>query len=192
MTDFESDMLKLDEGLKALKIEFNRYFTGALDRPPYELQSGLEAIIRRQTANGSGRRTAEQFRFNSLVSRFHVLTEMWNRNVRNIEEGRPSILQRREGEDDGQRRPPEHEVFRTSLNLRDAGPDSTGFRDLYRSYLSAAHGGQPRPGALSYERFYDQVRSRMLRYQERTGADTVQFRLVLVDNRPLLKLRSEA
>ena len=39
MALFDEEMHRLDEGLKALQIEYSRYFTGALDRPPVELQS---------------------------------------------------------------------------------------------------------------------------------------------------------
>ena len=85
MSSFDEEMHRLDEGLKALQIEYNRYFTGALDRPPTELQASLATIIRDHNNPPEGRRTAEQFRFSSLVSRYHILIEMWNRNVRQIE-----------------------------------------------------------------------------------------------------------
>jgi hypothetical protein len=188
MNDFEAEMQKLDEGIQALKIEYNRYFTGALERPPYGLQSSLEAIIRRHSVPVQGRRTAEQFRFNSLLSQFRVLTEMWNRNVRHIEEGRPSPLQRRDQEAPVERVEKERELYRATVSLDDSSPQSRTLQDLYRSYVHLA--ASDRASKVSYGSFYNTIHARIERYQERTGARSVIFRIVLVDNRPVLKLRS--
>ena len=190
MSTFDEDMHRLDEGLKALHIEYNRYFTGALDRPPVELQAGLASIIREHNTPPDGRRTAEQFRYNALVSRFQVQIEMWNRNVRNIEEGRPSVLDRRDRQAAPASRPAEREIFRTQMRPGDSAPDNPALHKLYKSYLSAADHGQGLAGAISYRSFYTQIQKRLDRCQEKNGDRAVEFKVVLVDNRPLLKLKS--
>jgi hypothetical protein len=192
MSSFETDMNRLDEGLKALQVEYNRYFTGALDRPPYELQTEMEGLIRRHTAAGEGRRTAEQFRFNSLVARFHSLRELYNRNVRNIEEGRPSVLDRRESHLEDAPEPAEKEICTARVKVGKATPEHRGLQALYNSYLEAAGKSGSLQGTLSYRSFYNQLQTRLERHHERTGSDEVMFRVVLVDNRPLLKLRSRS
>lgn len=192
MSSFDDDMRRLDEGLKNLKIEYNRYFTGALDRPPLELQNSLGAIIRRHSQNPEGRRTAEQFRLNALVSRFHSLTEMWNRNVRHIEEGRPSVLDRRDSatEPTAAGNKGEEEIYRARLDAADSAPENPALQKLYKSYLSAAGRGEGLSGTLSYKNFYDQVHRRMARCQEKNGGSAVLLKVVVVDNRALLKLKS--
>jgi hypothetical protein len=190
VSTFDEDMSRLDEGLKALHIEYNRYFTGVLDRPPVELQAGLASIIREHNTPPDGRRTAEQFRYNALVSRFQVQIEMWNRNVRNIEEGRPSVLDRRDRQAAPANRPAEQEIFRTQMRPGDSAPDNPALHKLYKSYLSAADRGQGLAGAISYRSFYSQIQKRLSRCQEKNGDRAVVFKVVLVDNRPLLKLKS--
>ena len=190
MSQFDEDMYRLDEGIKALKVEFNRYFTGALDRPPVELQNSLQGIIRDHTGHGEGRRTAEQFRFNALVSQYHILSEMWGRNVRNIEEGRPSVMDRRETTKDPVKPAGEQELFKTSLGPGESKPEHPALQKLYQSYLSAAQKGTGLSGTLSYRHFYTQVHKRMERFQEKNGSSQVTPRVVLVDKRPLLKVKS--
>jgi hypothetical protein len=191
MNSFESDMRELDEGISALKIEYNRYFTGALERPPFDLQASLERIVRRHASPVHGRRTAEQFRYNSLVSQFRVLTELWNRNVRNIEEGRPSVLQKREEEaptrpaDAGKA---EREVYRGAVSTNDPGSGNRTLQELYQSYVQTT--GNNGNKSVSYESFHKQIQSRVESYQARTGTRKVVLRIVLVDNRPVLKLGS--
>lgn len=192
MSSFDEDMHRLDEGLKSLQIEYNRYFTGALDRPPVELQTSLANIIRDHNNPPEGRRTAEQFRFSSLVSRYHILIEMWNRNVRQIEEGRPSVLDRREATAEARTKPAEKELFSTRVSPGESAPDNPAFHKLYKSYLSAADKGEGMAGAISYRSFFSQVNQRMERCQEKNGGKAVVFKVVLVDNRPLLKLKSSS
>jgi hypothetical protein len=185
---FEADMKILDEGISALKIEYNRYFTGAAERPPYDLQASLETVIRRHAAPVQGRRTAEQFRYNSLVNQFRVLTELWNRNVRNIEEGRPSLLQKRESEAPVRATDGEQEVYRGAVEADDPTAENRTLNELYQSYMQAT--GDNGQQSLSYQSFQNQVHNRLERFQARTGARNVVLRIVLVDNRPVLKLRS--
>jgi len=188
VSSFESDMRELDEGIRALKIEYNRYFTGALERPPFDLQASLENLVRRHAVPAQGRRTAEQFRYNSLVSQFRVLTELWNRNVRNIEEGRPSVLKKRDDEAPTRAADAEREVYRGAISTDDPGAGTRTLQELYRSYVQATGGNGQK--SISYQSFHDQIHTRLERYQARTGTRKVVLRIVLVDNRPVLKLGS--
>jgi hypothetical protein len=188
VNSFESDMRQLDEGIRALKIEYNRYFTGAAERPPYDLHTKLENIVRRHAAPVHGRRTAEQFRYNSLVSQFRVLSELWNRNVRNIEEGRPSLLQRRDSEAPARAAEVEREIYRGAVTADDPATEDRTLQHVYDSYMQATGGNGRR--SLSYQSFQSQMHQRLERFQARTGARKVVVRIVLVDNRPVLKLRS--
>lgn len=190
MASFDDEMHRLSEGLKAMQVAYSRYFTGALDRPPVELQASLAAIIREHTVDTEGQRTAERFRFNSLVSRYHILTEMWNRNVRQIEEGRPSSLDRRGGTQvTAKSTSGEKEMYRARFQTGQSSQENPDMQKLYESYLSAAKAGGTK-GTLSYRKFYGQVQRHLEKCQEKTGCDAVVLRVVLVDNRPVLKVKS--
>jgi len=187
---FNDEMHRLSEGLKELQIHYNRYFTGALDRPPVELQARLSATIREHTLNMDDMRTSERFRFNTIVSRFHILTEMWNRNVRQVEEGRFSVMDRRDSHPNNKKGKRERELYRARFQSGQSTPENPHMQKLYDSYLSAAKSGGSLDGTLSYRNFYNQVHRRLEKCQEKTGCREVMLRVVLVDNRPLLKVKS--
>lgn len=189
MASFDDEMHRLSEGLKALQVAYSRYFTGALDRPPVELQMNLASIIREYTVDTEGQRTSERFRFNSLVSRYHILTEMWNRNVRQIEEGRPAALDRRGTKVDVNKKTKDEEIYRVRFQAGQSSPENPEMQKLYESYLSAARNGGASKDTLSYRNFFSQVNRRLEKCQEKTGCDEVIFRVVLVDNRPVLKVK---
>ncbi|MFQ5719020.1 MAG: hypothetical protein ACE5IK_05690 [Acidobacteriota bacterium] len=192
---FEEDLERLEQGLRALKASYNRYFIGALDRPPVELQSTLAGIIRRQTAAGAvaSRRTSDHFRFNTIVSNFQVLTEMWNRNVKGVEEGRgPAAKARARATGTGLTSAPrtERELTRATVHAGKSTPDDATWKNLYSSYLTAVQETGREVPSLPYRVFYERMRDRTLRYAQRTGHADLTCRVVIVDNRPILKLGS--
>lgn len=190
VASFDDDMHRLKEGIKAMQVAYNRYFTGALDRPPVEMQSSLSAIIREHTINTEGQRTADRFRLNALVSRFHILTEMWNRNVRQMEEGRPAALDRRGTQVDVSKKSGDRELYRARFQAGRSSPENPQMQKLYESYLLAIKAGDTSKGSLSYRNFYAQVHRRMEKCQEKTGCAEMMLRVLLVDNRPVLKVKS--
>ena len=77
---------KLERDVHHLRVEFDRYFNGALDLPPHDIVEELKGRIRnlRNTAKTS----IDKFRLNTLEAKFNSYKEMFSRRVRNIEEGR--------------------------------------------------------------------------------------------------------
>ena len=83
-TNPELDTLERD--LKTLRVEFEKYFNGANDLPPGELQSKVERRVRE--LRGSVRTAMDRFRLSGLEAQNNAYNEMFNRRLRAIEEGR--------------------------------------------------------------------------------------------------------
>ncbi len=82
----EEELTQLEDFIRKLKIEYEIYFNGGKDRPPWDLQWKVETIIKKY---GEQRLAfSQRFRFNSLVQRFAVYNDMWRQKVKNREEGR--------------------------------------------------------------------------------------------------------
>lgn len=193
MDTLEDELDRLEEGLRQLRAEYNRYFVGAQDKPPQETQFELRALVQRLSENISNQRTADRFRINTLISRFQILTQMWARNVRQLEEGQPTALRPRRTAgtapvDPAERQ--ERQVAAARCSTAMSGPEVEAIRSVYDAWVECAQQqGQDRP-RLPWDAFYGQIRGRIAQHGERTGAGEVELRLVLVDNRPTLKLRS--
>ena len=82
----EADIARLETRLRELKIQYDMFFNGALPREPFELRADVERLIRRHSGSPI-RKYAQRFHFNSLVSRFNSLSELWSKTIRTLEEG---------------------------------------------------------------------------------------------------------
>ena len=83
---YEESLQRLDVALRELKIKYDQFFAGALERPPIELRAEVERIIRRVAKEPPGK-FALRYHFNALVSRFNTFSELWGKTLRTMEEG---------------------------------------------------------------------------------------------------------
>jgi hypothetical protein len=86
--EIEQELNNIEKGIRELKIEFERFFNGGRSRVPNDVQWRVETLIKRYSdfANMS---FAQRFRYNSLVAKYHSYKELWQKNLRAREEGRP-------------------------------------------------------------------------------------------------------
>ena len=78
---FDKQLVRLEDDIRKLKIEFDIYFNGTSKRPPLEGRARLEAFIRRV----SDSRTityAPRYQLSMLVSRYTAYRELWRRSLR--------------------------------------------------------------------------------------------------------------
>jgi hypothetical protein len=76
----------LEEGLDALRIHFEQYFLGLVRKPPTQERAAIRAAIL-QLKSSFVRNTAVKFRVNALHNRFLSYERMWDRTIREMEEG---------------------------------------------------------------------------------------------------------
>ncbi len=79
--DFDKNLVRLEDDIRKLKIEFDIYFNGASKRPPLEARARLEAFIRR-TADNRTISYAQRYQLNTLISRYTSYRELWRRMLR--------------------------------------------------------------------------------------------------------------
>jgi len=83
---YEEDLHRLELLMRQLKVKYDQFFAGAMDRQPFELRAQAEQIIKRITRQPPGK-FATRFHFNALVSRYNSFSELWNKTLRSKEEG---------------------------------------------------------------------------------------------------------
>jgi hypothetical protein len=89
----DSDFQRFERDLKRLRVEFEKFFNGALAVPPEEQQQRLASDLRR-LRNASQMTAAESFRLNGLEARFNSYCELFGRRQRDLEEGRTAAAKR--------------------------------------------------------------------------------------------------
>ncbi len=77
----DQEIVRLEDAIRKLKIDFDIYFNGAAKRPPLEARARLEANIRR-ISDDRTLSYAQRYKMTSLVSRFTSYRELWRRNLK--------------------------------------------------------------------------------------------------------------
>jgi hypothetical protein len=77
----EQQLVRLEEDIRKLKIDFGLFFNGGLKRAPHEARGRVESQIKR-IADDRGLTYVQRYQFNSLVSRYTAFRELWRRNLK--------------------------------------------------------------------------------------------------------------
>ncbi len=77
----DKELVRIEDAIRRLKIDFDIYFNGAAKRPPLEARARLEANIKRASDNRS-LTFAQRYQLNALISRFTSYRELWRRTLR--------------------------------------------------------------------------------------------------------------
>jgi len=202
MSALEEDLVKIDEGIFKVQKEWERFFSGQERKAPYESKQRLDRLIRRYVGIEI-RNNVERFRFQSLTAKYNTLSDMWNRKLRAIEEGRPlssvQLKHVREAEAEGILSPaavPHAPTGRTKETARPARmevrlstlrEDDQGVKELYEQFRAArASSGESEVKFESFRKLIAQQRSRLL---EEKDAVAVDFRVAVQDGKVALKAK---
>lgn len=79
--EIDASMVRLEDDIRKLKIDFDIYFNGGAKRPPLEARARLESNIKR-VADDRNLSFAQRYQFNMLVSRFTSYRELWRRMLK--------------------------------------------------------------------------------------------------------------
>ena len=172
MQQFTQQIQKTEIEVKRLRREFERYFAGAIDLPPKQLEAQIEKEIRRLRSRAKS--SAHRFQTGALEASFGSYRELYNRRVREQEEGR---VQRRAAPEE-----PRHDT-RSGILVRDDVPEAAVqalYRDLY---------GRSDAPAVGQEQFRNYLRAQADQIRERTGCAGIVFRLEDSGGKPRLKAR---
>jgi hypothetical protein len=176
----EADISELEVGLRRLKVQYDMFFAGSVSQEPIELRSRLQKIIKRNM-NSSMQKYAQRFQFNSLVSRFNSLSELWGKTIRIMEEGdrRLPVIAGRE-----QLR----ERLVARCRIKGAPGEEAGLRRVYEKFIEARQRGKgPNDSALSFQKFIRGISSQTQRLRKETGCAEIELRVVIRNDQVQVK-----
>ena len=176
----EADINELEIGLKRLKVQYDMFFAGSMAHEPVELRSRLEKIIKRH-AHSTMQKYAQRFHFNSLVSRFNSLSELWGKTIRVMEEGDrrlPSIAGREQL----------RERLIARCRIKGAPGEEADLRRVYEKFMEARRRGNSSNGnSLSFKKFVRGITSQTQRLRKETGCAEIELRVVVKDDQVQVK-----
>ncbi len=164
--------------IQRLRIDFERFFSGALPVPPDELRNRVQAQLR-TLRNVNASTAVERFRLGDLEARFNSYNELFSRRLRDREEGRlrtPSAA-------------PPAAVPRYDPAAGVAigqHPEPAAVAALFAGLAAGGGAGLQRFDLASFEAY---LLRQVAAIREKTGCDEVQFRLASEDGKLKLKAR---
>jgi hypothetical protein len=184
--NIDEDLQVLDAKVKQLRLDYEQYFLGSRPRVPNVLRGEVQKMMS-YYANVPIQNTALRFRFNNLRARYFSFRRHWDETVRKIEEGTY-----------------ERNVFKANLHEREraerrakggAGvapaaeapaPGPAAPEGLFGEYV-AARKRCGLAGGVTPEQFERQLRVQETAIREKTGCQSVRFRVVVEDGKAKLK-----
>jgi hypothetical protein len=202
------DLEILEKQLRQLQIDWEKFFGGVEKKPPVDLRSKVEALIRRY-AGIEIRNNQERFRYQTLTARYNTFNELWSKRLRALEEGRVAGLHVTRAMKVAVPPPPEPEPAAAAptpaaaaARARAAAPapgskeyriqnpegDGTMVRALFRQFVDE----RKRTGemaAVSYENFERLISQQATKILTEKGAQAVDFRIENKDGKVSLKAK---
>ncbi len=173
----QASIERLDRDIQQLKIDFERFFNGGLNVPPEDSREAVRQQIRRLRSKPI-RALADRFRVNTLEARFNALNELFNRRLREREEGAAGTSARLVPTTERRYDP------YTGIVVGEAPPPEA-IQALYRELYD-----DDTPTAQSnFESFHDYLLGQMAVIRERSGCDEVTFRVATEDGEVKLKAK---
>ena len=176
--EIEADIERLEHALRRLNIEYGRFFAGTLPKPPDDLRFQVKKLIKRYM-DAPIRKYAVRYQFNSLVSRYNILSERWAKATRDQEEGprRPA------------RRVATADNLVATCKIRDAEADEAVLRVLHSRFMAARRQIGDSKSSLSYEKFASTVARQAGTLREKAGCEHVEFRVIIEGGTVRMKAR---
>lgn len=187
----EEDLVVIEASIRQLQIEWDKFFGGVERKPPTDLKTRLEALLRRH-ANAEIRNNAERFRYQTLTARYASMSELWMKKLRAMEEGRPMGLH-------GSKVPPPPPPAARASEPRPAAapaeyrvrrPDAETevVRALFEQYQQA----RTRAGeaGVKFESFQKVIAQQASRILTEKGGQAVEFRVETKDGKVSLKAKA--
>ena len=174
----------LDEDMSKLQVLYEKYFIGIDRRPPDDERKRLSKRMR-ELRTTVVRNTGVKFRINTLFAKLISFERLWDRTLREIEEGTYKRdvfkakyrMNRRAEETPEQPRPP---VPRAEIS-------GDKLRRLFDTYLVARQRTGESTDGLTFEKVAQRIRAQVPQLMERHGAKSVEFKVVIKGGRAVLK-----
>src|SRR5829696_2904020 len=87
ISEVQKDLQTLAAGLKQLEAEYNMFFSGRQQRPPWETRNRVTALVKKWD-RGYIQSSMDRFQFDTLQRRYQTFIDLWDRGLRSREEGR--------------------------------------------------------------------------------------------------------
>ncbi len=176
----DEELTKLEDDLRRLKIEYDAYFGGGAKRAPRDSVYRVEKVLKRYSADASKLSFGQRFRFNALAQKYTVNNELWQKRLRDKEEGRGQFAVRRAEE-------PASADGGTQIVCSDPEKEAEKVDRLLKAVVEAKRQAGERVDNIDPLAFHDFVRKKTEQLKSSLGCEKVQFSVTVEDGKVKFK-----
>jgi len=172
---YEEDLTNLEDWIRRLKVEYTIFFNGHRKKPPEDLKMRVEKLVKKLSEAGN-MAYSERFRYNTLVTRFYVLRDLWRRTLmsRELGENVRDVAVAPDETSTG-KQAPGREV---QVTISNPDLEEDKIRKLYERLLEiATRNAKQTP--ISYPQFLKYVSAQAKSIQQKFGCSAVVFNVAL-------------
>ena len=173
----EEQLLRLEDEIRKLKVEFDIYFAGGAKRPPYDTKLRLESHLKRLSDDRT-LNFAQRYHLNTVQTRYASFRELWRRILQEREEGYGPAATRAQAHAREREAKP---FVGSQFSCTDVRHDVRTVKDVYDALVEAKRSCGEGLRDLTFSKFHRLVMERTESLKEKTGSDRVTFS-VDVDN----------
>jgi hypothetical protein len=178
---FAEQLDELDEGLVNLHVLYEKYFLGIDRKPPDQERKKVSGRIR-ELRNMMIKNTGLKFRLNTMFAKLISHERLWDRTLREIEEGTykrdlfKAKFRQHQGEGGAKPKQPER------IELSD-----DKLRRLYDTWLVARQRTGESVAGMNYDAVAQKIRSQVPGLIQKHGAKSIEFKVVIKGGKAILK-----
>jgi hypothetical protein len=181
----DEQLVRLEDDVRKLKVEFDIYFNGSSKRPPYDTKGRVETLIKR-LADERQLTYAQRYQYNSIVARYTSFRDLWRRTVQNREEGRGGFTQHAKAKTEQETAPE-----RATFICADARTDVPTVKSLYDTLIQAKRQCGEKVDDFSFAQFHRMLAQKTETLKERLGCERVRYSVQMEGGRVQFKAKAD-
>jgi hypothetical protein len=176
MKGIENDLAVLEGTLRQLETEYEQFLSGKVRIQPMKTEAEVQRMIRVYSARGI-QNSSLRFRYANIVARYNSFKNVWERKVRELEEGRSFGRPMR-----AVSRPPRRPSAPTPTPRRDfiasdLGTEKGSMEEIFSSYKSLRSECGESTERLRLENFTRLLSEKVNRLKESKKCEQVEIRI---------------
>jgi hypothetical protein len=182
------DLDALEEAMTGLQVLYEKYFLG-IDRRPPDAQRRQVSEKMRLLKTTTVKNTALKFRIQTLFAKLISFERMWDRTLREIEEGTYKRDVFKAKLRDARRGPPEGKA---AAAVPPPQLSDQMLRKLYDTYLVARQRTGESTSGLTYDAIASRIRAQVPALMAQHKARSIEFKVVIKGGKAVLKAIPQA
>jgi hypothetical protein len=180
---YAEELTELDEAIVNLQVLYEKYFLG-IDRRPPEQERKRVSQKTREMRTASIRNTALKFKINTLFAKLLSFERMWDRTLREIEDGtyKRDVFKAKLRDKDRDQGGPARAAPAPAPTISDAN-----LRRLYDTYLVAKKRCGESTAGMSFDSIATRIRAQVPELMQKHKAKNIEFKVVIKGGKAILK-----